>query len=65
MKVQGKLACGVMVLAAVVGAHVAGAQVVAGDQAPMFRGVDENLRLVDMADFVDGTPLLFLYTSAT
>ncbi len=63
--IRSKLACGVMVLTTVVGAHVAGSQVLPGDQAPMFRGVDENMRLVDMADFVDGTPLLFLYTSAT
>ena len=62
---RGKLAGGVLFLTTVVGGNIAGAQVVAGDQAPMFRGVDENMRLVDMADFVDGTPLLFLYTSST
>ena len=65
MRVQGKLAGGILFLTTVVGAHIAGSQVLPGDQAPMFRGVDENMRLVDMADFVDGTPLLFLYTSAT
>jgi len=63
--IRSKLVCGVMMLATVIGAHIAGSQVLPGDQAPMFRGVDENMRLVDMADFVDGTPLLFLYTSST
>ena len=63
--IRSKLAFGVMVLTTVVGVHIAGSQVLPGDQAPMFRGVDENMRLVDMADFVDGTPLLFLYTSST
>jgi len=63
--IRNKLVGGVVFLATVVGGHIAGAQVVVGDHAPMFRGVDENMRLVDMADFVDGTPLLFLYTSAT
>jgi hypothetical protein len=60
-----KLASGILFLTTVVGAHTAGSQVQPGEQAPMYRGVDENMRLVDMADFVDGTPLLFLYTSAT
>ena len=63
--VRGKLAGGLVFLTVVVGAHIAGSQVLPGDQAPMFRGVDENMRLVDMADSIDGTPLLFLYTSAT
>ncbi len=65
MRVQGRLAGGILLLTAVVGPHIAGSQVLPGDQAPMFRGLDENMRLVDMADFVDGTPLLFLYTSST
>ena len=61
---RGKLAGGILFLTTVVGGNIAGAQVAVGDQAPMFRGVDENMHLVDMADFVDGTPLLFLYTSS-
>jgi len=36
-----------------------------GDQAPLFVSVSENLDQVDMADFIDGTPLVFLYGSAT
>jgi len=40
-------------------------QVRAGDPAPMFQAVDQHMRNIDMADFIDGTPLLFLYTSAT
>ena len=62
---RGKRVGAMLFLTTVVGAHIAGAQVGVGDQAPMFRGVDENMRLVDMAEFIDGTPLLFLYTSAT
>ena len=60
-----RLAAGFVFLTTVIGAHNAYSQVRAGSQAPMFRGVDENMRLIDTADFVDGTPLLFLYTSAT
>ena len=63
--IHSKLVGGTLVLAAVMGAQVVGSQTVVGDQAPMFRGVDQNMRLVDMVDYVDGTPLLFLYTSAT
>jgi hypothetical protein len=62
---RGRLAVGVLFVTTVVGAQFADSQVRAGSQAPMFRGVDENMRLIDTADFVDGTPLLFLYTSAT
>jgi len=36
-----------------------------GDQAPMFVTVDEHMQLTDMADFIDGTPVVFLYGSAT
>ncbi len=53
------------VLAVVLGAAVAESQVLPGEQVPLYQGVDENGRLVDMADFIDGTPMLFLYTSAT
>jgi hypothetical protein len=63
--VRSKLAGATLILATVMGVQVAGSQTVVGDQAPMFRGVDQNMRLVDMADYIDGTPLLFLYTSAT
>ncbi len=52
-------------LAAVLGAAVTESQVLPGEQAPLYQGVDENGHLVDMADFIDGTPMLFLYTSAT
>lgn len=62
--VRGKLAGGIMFLTMVFGTHLGGSQVLPGEQAPLFRGVDEYMRLVDMADFVDGTPLLFLDTSA-
>jgi hypothetical protein len=62
---RGRLAVGVLFVTTVVGTQFADSQVQAGSQAPMFRGVDENMRLIDTADFVDGTPLLFLYTSAT
>lgn len=62
---RDKLAVGVLFLATVVWAQAADSQVQEGSQAPMFSGVDENLRPIDTADFVDGTPLLFLYTSAT
>ena len=36
-----------------------------GDPAPLFVSVSENLDQVDMADLIDGTPLVFLYGSAT
>ena len=36
-----------------------------GDDAPMYIAVDENMQLIDMAEFIDGTPLVFLYGSAT
>ena len=62
---RNKLAVGFMFLTLAVGAQTAYSQVQEGSQAPMFRGVDQNMRLIDTADFVDGTPLLFLYTSAT
>ena len=51
-----------MVLAAT---QPAVSQVRTGDQAPMLQAVDQHMRNIDMADFIDGTPLLFLYTSAT
>ena len=63
--IRSRLTGGILFLTTVVGAHFAGSQVLPGDQAPMFRGVDQKMHLVDMADYIDGTPLLFLYTSAT
>ena len=63
--VRSKLVGGTLLLATLMGIQVVGSQTVVGDQAPMFRGVDQNMRLVDMAEYIDGTPLLFLYTSAT
>lgn len=44
---------------------VARAGVQPGDPAPLFVSVSENLDQVDMADFIAGTPLVFLYGSAT
>lgn len=41
------------------------AQVREGDTAPLFLSVDDKMRTIDMADFVDGTPMVFLYGSAT
>ena len=54
-----------LVVAAVLGVAVTESQVLRDEEAPLYKGVDENGRLVDMADFIDGTPMLFLYTSAT
>jgi hypothetical protein len=56
---------GVVVACLLAVAQPAGSQVRAGDQAPMFQAVDQHMRNIDMADYIDGTPLLFLYTSAT
>ena len=36
-----------------------------GDAAPLFVSVSDEMDPVDMADFIDGTPLVFLYGSAT
>jgi hypothetical protein len=36
-----------------------------GDPAPMAVSVDEHMQLLDMAEFIDGTPLVLLYGSAT
>jgi len=41
------------------------ANVLEGDLAPLFSSVDEEMRATDLADFVDGAPLVFLYGSAT
>ena len=38
---------------------------VPGDQAPLFSAVDENMESFEMSDFIDGTPLVFFYGSAT
>jgi hypothetical protein len=43
----------------------AAANVIEGDTAPMIVSVDERMRAFDMADLVDGAPLVFLYGSAT
>lgn len=43
----------------------AAANVIEGDTAPMIVSVDERMRALDMADLVDGAPLVFLYGSAT
>ena len=60
-----RLTVGFALLTTIAGVQVASSQVQEGSRAPMFRGVDENMRPIDTSDFVDGTPLLFLYTSAT
>ncbi len=36
-----------------------------GDVGPLFVSVDENMRQIDMADAIDGRPLVFWATSAT
>ena len=41
------------------------AEVGEGDLAPLANSVDEKMRAIEMADFVDGVPLVFLYGSAT
>ncbi len=60
-----KLAVAFVFLATLVVTQTSDSQVPEGSLAPTFRGVDENMRPIDTSDFVDGTPLLFLYTSAT
>ena len=53
-------------LAAIVSiAPLVSAEVREGDVAPLHRSVDDKMRAIDMADFVDGVPLIFLYGSAT
>lgn len=52
----------VMALGFPVAAH---AQDHIGDPAPLFVSVDENMRRIDMADAIDGRPLVFWATSAT
>jgi len=44
---------------------IASGQVDQGDLAPLHRSVDDKMRAIDMADFIDGAPLVFLYGSAT
>ncbi len=36
-----------------------------GDEAPLFVSVDHNMQYIDMADLIDGTPLVYVQTSAT
>jgi hypothetical protein len=54
----------VLTLASLISLPVA-ANVIEGDTAPMIVSVDERMRALDMADLVDGAPLVFLYGSAT
>jgi len=54
-----------MLAGCVLSASIAHSTIQPGDTAPLFLSVSEDLRAVDMADFVDGTPLVFLYGSAT
>ena len=46
-------------------AGTAAAGVNPGQEAPLIELVDENMRVLDMADLVGDAPLLFLYGSAT
>ena len=46
-------------------APLVSAEVGEGDVAPLHRSVDDKMRAIDMADFIDGAPLIFLYGSAT
>lgn len=43
----------------------ASAQVWIGDEAPLYRSIDENLQPVDMADMIDGRPLVIAVGSAS
>ena len=55
-----------LIAAATLGLAVsANAQVHDGDFAPLFVSFDENMRRIDMADAIDGRPLVFWATSAT
>ena len=36
-----------------------------GEQVPLLVSIDHNMRRIDMADMLDGTPLVLLYGSAT
>ena len=36
-----------------------------GDQASLFASVDENMERVDMADMIDGKPLVLVVSSAS
>jgi hypothetical protein len=51
--------------ATVITAPLVSAEVGQGDVAPLHRSVDDKMRAIDMADFIDGTPLVFLYGTAT
>ncbi len=43
----------------------AGAYVGVGDDAPMFASLDENMQPVDLADLIDGIPLVLVVGSAS
>ena len=43
----------------------AGAYVGVGDDAPMFASLDENMQPVDLADLIDGRPLVLVVGSAS
>jgi hypothetical protein len=43
----------------------ASGQVWTGDDAPLYRSIDENLQPVDMADMIDGRPLVLAIGSAS
>jgi hypothetical protein len=43
----------------------ASAQVWIGDEAPLYQSTDENLQPVDMADLIDGRPLVIAVGSAS
>ena len=54
-----------LVLVLVSVANPALSSVRAGDEAPLFVSVDYNMQNIDMADLIDGTPLVYVQTSAT
>ena len=41
------------------------AEVGVGERAPLFVSLDENMQEVDMADFIDGRPLVLAVGSAS
>ena len=43
----------------------AGAAVGVGDDGPMYASLDENMQPTDMADFIDGRPLVLIVGSAS
>jgi hypothetical protein len=55
----------VAVLGALLWCGAAVAAVGVGDDGPMYQTLDENMQPVDMADFIDGRPLVLAVGSAS